>query len=256
MSTELSLRGKSALVTGAASGIGEGIACRLAEAGAKVAVADLDPEGGRETVQSIENEGKEGEFFRCDVTSPKECRETVESVKKSFGGPDILVNNAGVIKRKTAVELSEGAWDQVLSVNLKGPFLLSKYTVPLMADSGGGSIVNVSSGWGLKGGKKAVAYCASKAGLINMSRAMAIDHGDQGIRVNCVSPGDTDTDLLKGEAEKLGEDEETFLAGAADRPLGRLGSPEDIGDAVLFLASDLADWVTGANIVVDGGGLA
>ena len=143
-----------------------------------------------------------------------------------------------------------------MAVNLKAPFLLSKYSIPLMKKGEGGSIINISSGWGLKGGPKAVAYCASKAGLINLSRAMAIDHGEDGIRVNCVSPGDTDTGLLRDEARQLGENEEQFLSQAADRPLGRLGTPQDIGNAVLFLASDMAEWVTGANIVVDGGGLA
>lgn len=253
---EISLNGKVAIVTGAASGIGEGIALRLADAGARVAILDLDKEEGKGTVSDIEKSGGEAEFFRCNVTSSSDCKTTVQAVIDHYGGLDVLVNNAGVIERKTAVKLSEEEWDRVLSVNLKAPFLLSKYSIPLMADGEGGSIINVSSGWGLKGGPKAVSYCASKAGLINLSRAMAIDHGREGVRVNCVSPGDTDTGLLRDEADQLGEDEEEFLRQAADRPLERLGSPLDIGNAVLFLASDLADWVTGTNLVVDGGGLA
>ncbi len=253
---EISLNGKVAIVTGAASGIGEGIALRLADAGARVAILDLDEEEGKGTLSDIEKSGGEAEFFRCNVTSSSDCKTTVQAVNYHYGGLDVLVNNAGIIKRKTAVKLSEEEWDRVLSVNLKAPFLLSKYSIPLMADGEGGSIINVSSGWGLKGGPKAVSYCASKAGLINLSRAMAIDHGREGVRVNCVSPGDTDTGLLRDEADQLGEDEEEFLRQAADRPLERLGSPLDIGNAVLFLASDLADWVTGTNLVVDGGGLA
>jgi len=253
---EISLNGKVAIVTGAASGIGEGIALRLADAGARVAILDLDEEGGKGTVAAIEKSGGEAEFFRCNVTSSSDCETTVQAVNDHYGGLDVLVNNAGIIKRKTVVKLSEEEWDRVLSVNLKAPFLLSKYSIPFMADGEGGSIINVSSGWGLKGGPKAVSYCASKAGLINLSRAMAIDHGREGVRVNCVSPGDTDTGLLRDEADQLGEDEEEFLRQAADRPLERLGSPLDIGNAVLFLASDLADWVTGTNLVVDGGGLA
>lgn len=256
MSIAISLQSKVALVTGAASGIGEGIAEKLDGAGAKVAVVDVDREGGEDTISKIRDGGGEGSFFPCDVTSSADCKSTVEAVEERFGGLDILVNNAGVIKRKSALDLTEEDWEKVISVNLKAPFLLSKYSIPLMSGGEGGSIVNVSSGWGLKGGPQAVAYCASKAGLINMSRAMAIDYGDQGIRVNCVSPGDTDTDLLRDEADQLGEDEKKFLSLAADRPLGRLGTPRDIANAVLFLASDLADWVTGANIVVDGGGLA
>lgn len=254
--TEISLSEKVAIVTGAASGIGEGIALRLADADARVAVLDLDEEGGKGTVSAIGKSGGDAEFFRCDVTSSSDCETTVQAVNDYYGGLDVLVNNAGVIERKTAVELSEEEWDRVLSVNLKGPYLLAKYSIPLMSASGGGSVINVSSGWGIKGGPKAVSYCASKAGLINLSRAMAIDHGREGVRVNCVSPGDTDTGLLRDEADQLGEDEEEFIRQAADRPLERLGAPLDIGNAVIFLASDLADWVTGANLVVDGGGLA
>ena len=254
--TDISLGSKVALVTGAASGIGEGIATRLAEAGARVAVVDIDREKGEETVSKIEDKGAEGIFFRCDVTSSTDCETTVNAVEEHFGGLHILVNNAGLIKRKSVLDLTEEEWEGVMAVNLKAPFLLSKYSIPLMKKSDGGSIINISSGWGLKGGPKAVAYCASKAGLINLSRAMAIDHGEDEIRVNCVSPGDTDTGLLRDEARQLGENEEQFLSQAADRPLGRLGSPQDIGNAVLFLASDMAEWVTGANIVVDGGGLA
>ncbi|MEM0192066.1 MAG: SDR family NAD(P)-dependent oxidoreductase, partial [Candidatus Korarchaeum sp.] len=155
-----------------------------------------------------------------------------------------------------AVELTEEEWDKVLNVNLKGPFLVSKYSIPYMIGRGGGSIVNVASGWGLKGGPRALAYCASKGGLVNMTRAMAIDHGKDGIRVNCVAPGDVDTPMLREEARQLGISWEEFLKEAANRPLARIGKPEDVADAVLFLASDLASWVTGATLVVDGGGTA
>jgi NAD(P)-dependent dehydrogenase (short-subunit alcohol dehydrogenase family) len=125
-----------------------------------------------------------------------------------------------------------------------------------MIKTGGGSIINTGSGWGLKGGSMALAYCASKGGVVNMTRAMAIDHGKHGIRVNCVCPGDTDTPMLRGEADQLGVDEEEFMKAAADRPINRVGTPEDIANAVLFLASDLSSWITGTTIVVDGGGIA
>jgi NAD(P)-dependent dehydrogenase (short-subunit alcohol dehydrogenase family) len=141
-------------------------------------------------------------------------------------------------------------------VNLKGPFLVSKYSIPYMIRGGGGSIVNIASGWGLKGGPKAAAYCASKGGLVNMTRAMAIDHGRNGIRVNCVAPGDVDTPMLRSEAKQLGISWEDFLKDASNRPLARIGRPEDIANAVLFLASDMASWMTGATLVVDGGGIA
>lgn len=249
----ISLGGKVALVTGGSSGIGRAVALRLAEAGAKVAILDVRADGER----VAEEMGRErARFYKCDVTSPSEVSETIRKVYEDFGGIDIVVNAAGVIVRKDAVELTEEEWDRVLNVNLKGPFLVSKYSIPYMIKRGGGSIVNVASGWGLKGGPRAVAYCASKGGLVNMTRAMAIDHGKDGIRVNCVAPGDVDTPMLREEARQLGIGWEEFLKEAANRPLARIGKPEDVADAVLFLASDLASWVTGATLVVDGGGIA
>jgi NAD(P)-dependent dehydrogenase (short-subunit alcohol dehydrogenase family) len=143
-----------------------------------------------------------------------------------------------------------------MAVNAKSVFLMSKYAIPLMAAAGGGRIINMGSGWGLKGGEKALSYCASKAAVVNMTRAMAIDHGSQNIRVNCVCPGDTDTPMLRGEADQLGQDELVFMAEAAQRPLGRYGEPQEIAQAVLFLASEASSYVTGAALVVDGGGIA
>lgn len=155
-----------------------------------------------------------------------------------FGRLNILFNNAGIIRRRTVLTLSEEDWDRVMAVNVKSIFLMSRAAIPVMHETAGrGSIINTGSGWGVTGGAEAVVYCASKAAVINMTRAMAIDHGPNGIRVNSVSPGDTDTGMLRQEARERGQ-------------------PRDIADAVLFLASDVSAWVTGANIVVDGGGLA
>ena len=168
----------------------------------------------------------------------------------------ILVNCAGIIRRNTVVETSEEEWDRVMAVNVKAVFLLGRHAIPEMARGGGGAIVNIGSGWGLKGGARAASYCASKGAVVNLTRAMAIDHGPQGIRVTCVCPGDTDTPLLRSEAEQLGEDVTGFLASSAERPIRRLGTPEDTARAVLYLASDAASWVTGTTLVVDGGGLA
>ena len=253
---QISLKEKIAIVTGAVSGIGFGIAKRLAEAGANVALLDINDEKRREAEEEIRRIGVKAKFYRCDVTSSFQCKETVEKIFRDFGGIDILVNNAGVIVRKEVVETSEKEWDFVLGVNLKGVYLVSRYVIPYMAKTGGGSIINIGSGWGLKGGPKAAAYCASKGGVVNLTRAMAIDHGRQGIRVNCVCPGDIDTPLLRSEAAQLGVNLDEFLKEAADRPINRVGRPEDIANAVLYLASDLSSWVTGAIIVVDGGGLA
>jgi len=252
----ISLEGRVAMVTGGASGIGRASALRLAQAGATLAVLDIDHSGGKETVQRIQRDGAEARFYACDVTSDADCRTTVERIHKEFARLDILVNNAGIIWRKTIVETSEDEWNAVLDVNLKGIFLLSRRVIPEMVKSGGGSIINTGSGWGLKGGEKAAAYCAAKGGVVNLTRAMAIDHGRDGIRVNCICPGDTDTELLKGEAVQLGVSRGDFFKQAADRPLNRLGHPEDIANAVLFLASDMSSWTTGSVLAVDGGGLA
>ena len=249
---QISLSNKVALVTGGSSGIGRAIALKLSQAGAKVAILDI-----KECEDLLDEIGRDkARFYRCDVTSAEEVKETVNRVYGDFGRIDIVVNAAGIIIRKDAVETSEEEWDRVLNVNLKGPFLVSKYSIPYMIRGGGGSIVNIASGWGLKGGPKAAAYCASKGGLVNMTRAMAIDHGRNGIRVNCVAPGDVDTPMLRSEAKQLGISWEDFLRDASNRPLARIGRPEDIANAVLFLASDVASWITGATLVVDGGGIA
>ena len=246
------LAGKVALVTGGGSGIGHGCAQYLAEAGAHVAILDVDEAAGRAAEKGI---GKDAIFIRTDVSSGADCRSAVEQVDEKFGRIDILVNSAGVIRRKSVVDLAEEEWDLVFDVSLKGTYLMSKYAIPVMERTGG-AIVNIGSGWGLKGGPQAAAYCAAKGGVVNLTRAMAIDHGPQNIRVNCVCPGDVDTPLLRSEAVQLGADTGEFMAEAADRPLARVGTPLDIAKAVYFLVSDLSPWVTGAVLTVDGGGLA
>ena len=252
----LSLAGKAAIVTGAASGIGRGIALRLAEMGARVAVVDKDAERAEATTASIQQTGGTALTVVCDLRSQQSCRQATEQVLAAFNQVDILCNNAGVIVRKDAVALTEEEWDAVVDVTLKGVYLLSHEVMPHMIRNGGGVIINTGSGWSLKGGPKAVAYCAAKAGVVNLTRAMAIDHGRHGIRVNCVCPGDIDTPMLASECLQLNQDPVQFAKEAAERPLQRVGTPEDVANAVLFLASDMAQWVTGASLVVDGGGLA
>lgn len=252
----LSLEGKVAIVTGAASGIGRGIATRLAEMGALVALLDVDDLKGRDSAAEIEAGGGAAVFLNCDVRSAAECRRAVEKVIGQSGKIDILCNCAGVAIRKDIVELSEDEWDLALDVTLKGIYLLSREVVPHMIRGGGGSIVNIGSGWSLKGGPRATSYCAAKGGAVNLTRAMAIDHGKNNVRVNCVCPGDVDTPMLRSECAQLGEDVQAFMRDAANRPLGRVGTAEDVANAVLFLVSPMASWITGAALVVDGGGLA
>lgn len=252
----VSFKGKVAVITGAASGIGLGTAKRFVEFGASVALIDINGSKGKKAEEEIKRLGGHTRFFLCDVTSDADCKKTTEDVIIEFCKIDILCNNAGVTRRKNIIDLSEEEWDLVMNVNLKSIYLFSRYVIPHMIENGGGSIINTGSGWGLKGGPHAVAYCAAKGGAVNMTRAMAIDFGKHNIRVNCVCPGDTDTRLLREEAAQLGEDEAIFLKKAADRPIPRIGQPEDIANAVIYLASDLSSWVTGSVLVVDGGGLA
>lgn len=249
----LSLECKVAMITGAASGIGRGIALRLAEMGAFVAVLDIDEAKGKATLDEL---GGNGVFLKCDVSSGADCKNAVDAVVGRKSKIDILCNCAGIAIRKNIVELTEDEWDRALDITLKGIYLLSREVVPHMIRAGGGSIINIGSGWSLKGGPRAASYCAAKGGVANLTRAMAIDHGKHNIRVNCVCPGDVDTPMLRSECAQLGENKEAFLREAANRPLARIGTPEDVANAVLFLASPMSSWITGAALVVDGGGLA
>ena len=260
------LRGKMALITGGASGIGRATAILFAREGATVGILDVDESGGLELVQSINSQsinsqainsdGGKAYFERGDVTRAADCERTIARIQKEFGALHVLFNNAGIIRRSSILDLSEADWDRVMAVNIKSIFLLSKSAVPLMEKSGGGSIINTASGWGLAAGPKAAVYCASKGAVVLLTKAMAIDHGAQNIRVNCICPGDTNTSMLRDEAQQLGEPADQFLKDAAQRPLRRVGTPEEIAQAALYLASDASSFVTGTAMVVDGGGLA
>jgi len=250
------LKGKVALITGGASGIGRATAILFAREGAEVAIVDINEKLGQSAKEEIVATGRQAIFIACDVTESEDCRQAVETTVATFGGLDILFNNAGIIRRADVLTTTEAEWDRVMDVNVKSIFLMSKYAIPHMEKRGGGSIINTSSGWGLKGGGNAVSYCASKGAVTNMTRAMAIDHGRQNIRVNSVCPGDTDTPMLHNEAIQLGQPEKEFMAEAASRPLGRYAQPDEIATTVLFLASQDAGYVTGTALVVDGGGLA
>lgn len=252
----LSLNGRVAMVTGAASGIGRGIALGLGELDCTVIALDKNLEGAGATSETIRQAAGRSLAIRCDVTSRDSCRQVTEESIGAFGRIDILCNNAGIVVRKDVVTLEEHEWDDVLDVTLKGVYLLSHEVLPYMIRQGSGVIINTGSGWSLKGGPCAAAYCAAKAGVLNLTRAMAIDYGKDNIRVNCVCPGDIDTPMLAGECRQLGQMQEEFMNEAANRPLQRVGTPEDVANAVLFLASDMAKWITGAALVVDGGGLA
>ena len=252
----MQLADKVALITGGASGIGRATALLFAREGGTVVIADLNAQAGQEVVNGITQTGGRAYFESADVTRATDCQRVVERTLREFGKIDILFNNAGIIRRATVLDLSEEDWDRVMTVNVKSIFLLSREVIPHMQKAGGGSIINTASGWGLTGGAKAAVYCASKGAVVLLTKAMAVDHGPPNIRVNCICPGDTDTAMLRSEARQLGEASDRFLAEAAKRPLGRVGTPEEIARAVLYLASDASSFVTGTALVVDGGGLA
>ena len=249
-------RGKVALVTGAGSGIGRAATLLFAAEGAAVGLMDIDPAGIRETLELINKQGGQATLLPADVTSQGDISRSIEKSTDEYGRIDVLFNNAGVFHPKTVPECTEEEWDETIDSSLKGAFLMSKYALPSMIGRGSGSIIHNSSGWGILGGDRAAAYCAAKGGLVVMAKAMAIDHGPDGIRVNCVCPGDVETPMLTDDAEKRGMSWEDYHAGAADRPLGRIGTAEEIARAVLFLASEDSSFVTGEALVVDGGGIA
>jgi len=247
------LKGKTAIITGATAGIGRATALLFAREGAPVVATGRNRARGEALASEL---GGDVRFIAADVRIAADCRRVVDETIDWFGRVDVLFNNAGVLYPGSVVDLTEEAWDETIDTSVKGAFLMSKYAVPHMIERGGGAIINMGSEWSITGGEAAVGYCAAKAGVLNLTRAMAIDHGPQGIRVNCICPGDVDTPMLQDEARKRGIPWEVFCRGAAARPLGRVGTPEEIAKAVLFLATDDSSFMTGAALVVDGGGTA
>ncbi len=253
----MKLKDRVAIITGATSGLGEAAALLFAEEGAKVTVTGRDEARGRKVVGAIAKAGGTAIFVRADVRIAADCERVVAETLRAFGGRlDILFNNAGVFHPHNAVDCTEEEWDATVDSSLKGAWLMSRYSLPTMIAQRRGVIIHQSSGWGFQGGDDAVAYCAAKGGLINMAKAMAIDHGKQGIRVNCLCPGDVETPMLHADAEARKMSYGDYLKGAANRPLGRVGTPEELARAALFLASDDSSFMTGAALVVDGGGIA
>ena len=196
------LKGKTALITGGSAGIGRASAILLAREGARVAITARNEERSREVVREIDEAGGEATFMISDVRFADQCRAAVDETLERYGRIDILFNNAGVFYPRTVPDCSENEWDLTIDTSLKGAFLMSKYALPSMIERGSGVIIHCSSGWGIQGGAQAAAYCAAKGGLVVMTKAMAIDHGPQGIRVNCICPVDVDTPMLPDDAKQ------------------------------------------------------
>jgi NAD(P)-dependent dehydrogenase (short-subunit alcohol dehydrogenase family) len=245
------------LVTGATSGIGAAIAREFAGLGYRVMLAGRDEARGSALRGELEAGGARVSAWYGDLGTVAAARALMAATASAFGGLDVLVNNAGIIHRANAEETTERQWRETMTVNLDAVFYLSRAALPLLRKRGGGAIVNIASDWGLVGGARAVAYCASKGAVVLLTKAMALDHAGENIRINAVCPGDTDTPMMDVEALQRGRDPaEARRRAAAEMPTGRLIAPEEVAKLVAYLASEPARQITGAAFPIDGGSTA
>ncbi|HYM97644.1 MAG TPA: SDR family NAD(P)-dependent oxidoreductase [Candidatus Sulfotelmatobacter sp.] len=259
MSTRLAsgrLDGKVAVITGATSGLGRVGALRFAREGAHVVAASRRETEGQDVVREIEANGGEALFVPCDVRKPGDVERLVARAEKRFGKVDVLYASAGVMPTGAAPETSEDDFRLAIDVNLGGAFWLAKFGIPALERAGGGSIILTASELGLVGARRAAAYCAAKGAVVNLTRALAVDCGPRGIRVNCLCPGPIDTPMLRGWFEAEPDPAEAERLQTTPIPLQRIGRPNEIADAAVHLASDASSYMTGAIVVVDGGATA
>ena len=242
--------GKTAVVTGAGSGIGRYSALAFAHEGASVMVSDIDTRGGQETVQMIQESQGQAHFLPCDVSQSDQVRDLIKTTVDRYGRLDFAVNNAGVTMRPApTTELDEAEWDRVININLKSVYLCMKYEIPRMQENGGGAVVNVSSLQGLRGRAGTLAYTASKHGVIGITKTAALEYAAEGIRINAICPGLTESGMTAGleQRPELAEQLISLI------PLGRMGLSQDIADGVVWLCDDTASFITGHVLVIDGG---
>lgn len=247
------LEGKTAIVTGAASGIGRASAMLFAERGARVVVADWNEEGGEETARLIVEAGGEGAFIRTDVSKEPEVEAMVRFAVERYGGLQALFSNAAVQILGQLTETSEEDWDRIHSVNLKGVFLCAKHAIQEMVRGGGGSVINMASALGFVGDPDLAAYCAAKGGVIALTKAAAMGYGPKGVRVNCICPGDVDTPMVQEYFEKEPDPAAARARVSGHYALRRIADPREVAETAAFLASDASSFMTGAVLVVDGG---
>ncbi len=250
---KMKLAHKSAIITGSGSGIGKTTALLFADEGAHVVAADIDTKAGNDTVERIRSKGGDAAFVRTDVSKTADVQNMVRFAVSAYSRIDILVNVAGIFTTGTAVDTSEQEWDRILSVNLVGVFLCTKYCIPEMVKTGGGSIVNIASEAGLVAIRNQVAYNVSKSGVVAFTKSSAVDFADKNIRVNCVCPGRVFTPLVEKVINSSEDPETTLRELSEDRPLKRMGKPEEIAAGILFLASDEAKYTIGTALSIDGG---
>jgi meso-butanediol dehydrogenase / (S,S)-butanediol dehydrogenase / diacetyl reductase len=250
------LNERVALITGATSGIGQATAKLFAQEGAKVMIAARREDKGHEVVESIRASGGTAEFVRCDVKSPEDCQHVFDETLHTFGQIDILFNNAGIVPSGTVPETSLETWSDVLATNVSGTFYMSRVVLPHMIARGKGVVINCGSDWSVVGGQYAAAYIASKGAVALLTKAMALDHARQGIRVNAICPGDTYVERWDGKLNSEQSKDEYLAALGKGFPLGRVAQAEEIARGVLFLASDDSSYMTGQLLVMDGGNTA
>ena len=244
-----SLQNKTALVTGAASGIGAAIAETFSHAGAFVWVADRDENGGRETVETLRRAGGNADFVSVDVADEESCIAAIEHV----GHLEILVNNAGIGHVGDVLKTSADDLDRLHAVNVRGVFNMSRAALPAMLERRSGSIINLASIGGIIGIRDRVAYCATKFAVVGITKSMALDHASAGVRVNCICPGRVETPFVQARLDEYPDREAAYQEMAATQALGRMGRPDEIAAAALYLASDEAAFITGSALAIDGG---